>query len=408
MKKNLPFTILFLLCFFASTAQDAKELLKMSYDKCQSIQNGYYEMTRHHKQLSAKDTTQRSFHCHFKKLEHDSLGSSAFHNKTFYAGVLEIESMYTGEEFVSMNPKESRAVIASKSMWPDAVKSYMRNCNFYEPFTSKKSSPLPSKFDFTADERFVLKYIGVESVTGIPCHHVQIQINEKNLEKNAPGTFTVLKLEYDYWINPADGVPVQHAITYNGLMDNDTMIQYEKFVLNKYELNQLKDESVLKMGSVPATYKLEEYAPKKTQDLLAAGVDAPDWTLQSMKDEQLTLKDLKGKVVLVDFFYRACFPCLKALPVLQSLHEKYGEKGLKVIGIDPIDKKDDVMTAFLAKRNVTYTVLMDGKEAAMDYKVSGYPALYLIDKNGKVFHAHTGYDENMEESLEEMIKKLLE
>ena len=72
-----------------------------------------------------------------------------------------------------------------------------------------------------------------------------------------------------------------------------------------------------------------------------------------------------------------------ALPALQNLHEKYNDKGLKLIGIDPYDTKEkDDIDNFLAKRGVTYTVLFGGKDIAKEYHVSSYPTIYLIDKKG--------------------------
>jgi thiol-disulfide isomerase/thioredoxin len=75
---------------------------------------------------------------------------------------------------------------------------------------------------------------------------------------------------------------------------------------------------------------------------------------------------------------------MKAIPILQSLHEKYHAKGLQVVGINPYDTKEDDLPTFLGKRGVTYPVLLGGKEVAANYHVSGYPTLYLIDQEGQI------------------------
>ena len=185
------------------------------------------------------------------------------------------------------------------------------------------------------------------------------------------------------------------------------MYQYEKIILNKYEVNTLTDESPLKISSIPSWYKLKDFVPYKSPKLLPNDTIAPNWVLPSLTDEKINLEDLKGQLVLIDFFYRSCYPCMQALPGLQALHEKYKDKGVKIIGIDPYDKKEDDIAAFLAKRGVTYTVLLEGKQAAKDYRISGYPTMYLIDRNGKVIFTNVGYGKGTEDILEEAIKKNL-
>ncbi len=96
-----------------------------------------------------------------------------------------------------------------------------------------------------------------------------------------------------------------------------------------------------------------------------------------------------------------------ALPGLQRLHETYGERGLRVIGLDPYDTKDDDMPAFLEKRGVTYTVLLTDRELPKAYRVFGYPTLFLVDQAGVVRHVQGGYSEAMEADLATRIELLL-
>ncbi len=92
---------------------------------------------------------------------------------------------------------------------------------------------------------------------------------------------------------------------------------------------------------------------------------------------------------------------------MQALHIKFKEKGLKVIGIDPYDKKEDDLATFLSKHGVTYPVLLEGKDAVKDYHVSVYPTMYLIDKNGKIIFTQVGYGKDVKKTLEEIISKNL-
>ena len=170
----------------------------------------------------------------------------------------------------------------------------------------------------------------------------------------------------------------------------------------------MKEETQLTLSSVPSFVKLKDYEPYTPPKLLETNTIAPNWSLISLENKKVQLSDFKGELVLIDFFYKSCYPCMLALPGLQKLHEKYKDKGLNVIGIDPFDsvEKDDIAN-FLKKRGVTYTILLGGNDVANAYNVTGYPTIYLIDKKGKVIAPTPGYRENMEDRIEEILLEYL-
>lgn len=224
---------------------------------------------------------------------------------------------------------------------------------------------------------------------------------------DSPNSVKTIKETIRYWINKADSFPVQYTDLYKRLADNDTVYQYERNSIKRYELNNTNETSV-ELPSIPDNYRLKVIDPNEEYPLLPINTIAPAWDLATLQGDSLSLADLKGKLVLIDFFYKSCYPCMLALPVLQSLHTKYKEKGLVVVGIDPIDKKDENFPAFLSKKGVTYRVLLEGKNVAKSYKVSGYPTVYLIDRDGRIIHTNVGFDEGMEKNLEEIIIKYLQ
>lgn len=384
-----------------SYGQSAKEILKESFEKCQSIRNGYYEMDIYKKYMSDKDTIASSFKCHFKKLEDDTLYSSAFHYEAFYEGEYSGDVLYTGDDFVTYSLNDSSGQIMSKVLWAEEIKSYRHNYTFYAPLTDRDSGPMPDSNDLLNDE-FTINLVGEESYNGYSCYHVQIN---KRPEEDSTSMLVATRIEYHFWINKEDFVPIAYTIAYDLVMNGDTMYQHTKSILKNYKLNDLHDSEVLTMASIPSYVSLKDYVPYKSPELLPVDTIAPDWELPSLTDENIRLSDQKGKIVLIDFFYKACYPCMQALPGLQRLHEKYGDKGLHVIGIDPYDTKEkDEIDVFLAKRGVTYTVVLGGKEVAKDYHVSGYPTMYLVGEDGKILFSQVGYGDGTEEKLEEIIK----
>ena len=165
------------------------------------------------------------------------------------------------------------------------------------------------------------------------------------------------------------------------------------------------------MKSIPANLPKRDYVPYKPPEPLAEGTPAPDWSLPTLTGDTIRLADLRGKVVLLDFFYKSCAPCCAALSFLQSLHEKYKDQGVILLGIDPIDnpEKDekDEMADFIAKRGITYTVLFSDRELPQTYHIVAFPTLFFIDRDGKIAKVHRGYHPTLEAAIEEQLQKML-
>ena len=77
-----------------------------------------------------------------------------------------------------------------------------------------------------------------------------------------------------------------------------------------------------------------------------------------------------------------------------------------MIGINPYDTKEE-MTEFLSKRGITYTVLFSDRNLSNDYHISGYPNLFLLDREGKLVKLYDGFYKGMDEKIEAELLKLL-
>ena len=375
-------------------AQNAQDILQKTHDKCQSVENGYYEMTKYFKFMDSKDTSKSYTSCYFKKLKNDDLNLPAY--RIDYGGI----AFYNGNELVDATSYDSTAIIFSKGLWAKRIEKESRRFSFFIPLTNEKYSIIQHDSDFN-DKRYIFKLVGEEKLQNDICYHINVNILYKEeISENIRNTET----NYNYWIKKSDFTPIQYSIVYKMVLQNDTTYQYEKNVLNKYELNNLKDESFFSLKSIPDYYKLKDYTPAKAIPLLQNATTAPNFELLSLDDKKINLMDLKGKLVLIDFFTKSCYPCMLALPGLQALHKKYKSKGLKVIGINIYDKKQDGIIPFLSKHGITYPVLLGGKDVGVNYNVSGIPTVYLIDKNGKIIFSFDGYEKKKEQELENIIR----
>jgi peroxiredoxin len=124
----------------------------------------------------------------------------------------------------------------------------------------------------------------------------------------------------------------------------------------------------------------------------------------------ISLKGMKGKVVIVDFWATFCEPCKKSFPKLQDLYVKYKASGLEILGVseDEADERGTI-NAFMDTHGAKFPTLWDeGKKFAGEWKPPNMPSSFVIDKQGVVRFAHLGYHDGEEVELEKEIKELME
>jgi len=108
-----------------------------------------------------------------------------------------------------------------------------------------------------------------------------------------------------------------------------------------------------------------------------------DFTLTDMQGQPWHLADLKGKVVLVNFWATWCPPCRKEMPDLQALYDKYKDQGFVVLAIS--DEEAAKVTPFLAERKISYPVLLDpGRKVNGSFVVEGIPKSFVYNREGKL------------------------
>lgn len=143
-----------------------------------------------------------------------------------------------------------------------------------------------------------------------------------------------------------------------------------------------------------------------------ASFEAPEFSgiTEWLNSTPLTMKQLRGKVILVDFWTYDCINCINTLSHVVQWHDKYKDKGLVVVGVHTPEyaferKTENVRTA-LKRFDIRYPVAQDNRYATWNaYNNRYWPAFYLVNKKGQVVYTHFG--EGQYEQTEARIQQLL-
>jgi len=124
----------------------------------------------------------------------------------------------------------------------------------------------------------------------------------------------------------------------------------------------------------------------------------------------LSIGDLRGKVVLVDFWTYGCYNCVNTLPYVTRLYETYKEKGLVVVGIHtpefPFERSAGNVLAALKRHGITYPVAQDNDSATWNaWRNQYWPAQYIVDQHGSIVFSHAG--EGQYDEIERTVQRLL-
>lgn len=145
------------------------------------------------------------------------------------------------------------------------------------------------------------------------------------------------------------------------------------------------------------------------QVVTAAAQPAQEFALKDLAGKTVKLSDLRGKVVLVTFWATWCGPCKKEMPELQKFQKEHADKGVEVlaVNIDDFNSRSKI-EPFLKENDLRVRVLLEDPAQLTGYDYSGIPALYVIDREGRIAHARTGYDAQLKEKLAHEIKAIVE
>ena len=159
------------------------------------------------------------------------------------------------------------------------------------------------------------------------------------------------------------------------------------YYISKWNQAVSDDVFVFTPGSVRAVNSIRQ---QQTRSASQIGSEAPDFTLADTEGRQVHLKDLRGKVVVVDFWATWCPPCREQMPHLQQIHQQFSDKGVVVLGLD-VGEDGPRVSQFARQSAYTFTLLLGSEPGVTElYFVDGFPTTLVVDRQGKIVYRAVG------------------
>jgi|GEM_PF-2355210 len=157
----------------------------------------------------------------------------------------------------------------------------------------------------------------------------------------------------------------------------------------------------------PSDYSVQKYRKEsEVSPMLEIGQPAPEFSLADQNGQQFTLTNYRGKPTIIKFWGTWCGYCKKSLPLLRNVLTRYNDN-INIVGISANEPEGADPQGYLDKNKYRFKTLVSGEKVAVDYKVAGFPTIYLLDKDGIIIKSFVGYDEELDKKLISTIEELL-
>ncbi len=134
---------------------------------------------------------------------------------------------------------------------------------------------------------------------------------------------------------------------------------------------------------------------------------APNFTLKALDGKNLKLSEMRGNVVLINFWASWCGPCREEMPLLNELHSKYEPLGFTVLGVN-VEEQENSARGFLKNFPVDFPILLDNRnQVSKLYDVVAMPTSVVVDRDGNMRYLHRGYKSGDEKKYRQVVKQLI-
>jgi peroxiredoxin len=185
-----------------------------------------------------------------------------------------------------------------------------------------------------------------------------------------------------------------------------TLVFIYSVALSQTNADKLSEKSV--RAKVDSMINARSQKPKSKQSAIVIGSQAPDFKTSLMDGTSIDLQSLKGKVVVLNFWFVACAPCRLEMPELNSLVDQFSGNG-DVIFLAPAFDSIPSIKSFLKFSEFKYQILPSSKKTVISpYEIRNYPTNIVIGKDGTIKYLATGYMSGGIDNLTSILKKQID
>lgn len=216
-----------------------------------------------------------------------------------------------------------------------------------------------------------------------------------------PYTFDPTSI-YELWIDKKSSLPkkVRREMSHNTSISS----------VSAYEFNKLRLEDFVAAEYFPKDYEIIQYGQKgkKGQPNELIGKKAPDWILQNDVKEDISLSDLKSKVLMIQYTSVSCGPCKASIPFLKKLSMEFEKNDFDFVAIECTSKNTNVLKSYMNRNDFDYKFLLSTKDVIKNYSVTSFPVFFILDENRNIRNVINGYgQENTDNEIRTLINELI-
>lgn len=191
--------------------------------------------------------------------------------------------------------------------------------------------------------------------------------------------------KYNIWINRSDDLPYRFE---RDMPHDKNTIECRGVKLNVGRLEDFEATEYF-----PTDYEVREFirGARTTTKSQLEGQPAPDWVLKDADNNSIALKNLKSKVLLIQFTSVSCGPCRASVPFLNQLESEYDKNVFDFVSIESYNQNPEVLKSYRHRSNLNYKFLISTKEVTKSYQIEVVPTFYILDENRVIRKVIQGY-----------------
>lgn len=260
----------------------------------------------------------------------------------------------------------------------------------YRPFTSEIAKKYASEIEFYKEENLNFINFNDPTLPYVPYFAANVAQYFESLAQNGISATEISRKFVQYWekIDKKNQSvqEIYQLAALTGLSNGSPLPANPDAYLTVFDLYSKNSPKDPKMGTWVQKGDVL-LAEKKKASAFGEGAEALDFKLPDVNGKMVALSDLRGKVVLLDFWASWCGPCRMENPNVVKMYAKYKDKGFEILGVS-LDKEKEAWLQAIRQDGLTWKHVSDLKywqcEAARLYNVTGIPMTFLIGKDGKI------------------------